>query len=95
MPLEFQIPPLDIQNANVKLLEGASTDGLPGGPIAPYHSNKLIQTDQPFKVVFGWDQVAGSWMLNGGTGISTFTWSRWARAKRRRAGGHFTDERTR
>ena len=67
MPLEFSMPYIDIQNADVKLMELASTAGAPESPVAPAISNKLIQTDQPFKVVFEWDQVDGSMWLAGGT----------------------------
>ena len=90
MPLEFQIPPLDIQNANVQLLEGASTAGLSGSPLDPDPSNKLIQTDQPFKVKIGWEQVANSWMIAGGTWHFDIYLEQMGPGEAPLAGGHFT-----
>ena len=90
MPLEFSISPLDTQNPTVKLLEGASTEAMPGVSIAPYHSNKLIQTDQPFKIVFGWDQVENSIMLQGGTWHFDIYLEQMGPGEATSAAGHFT-----
>ena len=92
MPLEFQISPLDIQNPTVGLLELDSTPPGAPGPIAPYHSNKLIQTDQPFKVVFGWDQVANSWQIDGDTWHFDIYLEQMGPKEAPPAGGHFTDD---
>ena len=90
MPLEFQIPIIKIKNADVKLMELASTAGLPGGPVEPVPSNKLIQTDQPFKVEFEWEQVAGSWMLNGCNWQFDIYLEQMGPGEAPPAGGHFT-----
>ncbi len=64
--LEFQGIAVDIQNVDVNILEKASTAGAPGSPLSPTVSNQLIQLDQPFEIKFDWDQIAGSFLLNGG-----------------------------
>lgn len=64
--LEISGITVDIQNATVRITEHHSTAAAPGGPILPATSNQLIQTDQAWDIWFKWDQVAGSFLLNGG-----------------------------
>ncbi len=64
--LEISGITVDIQNATVRITEHSSTAAAPGAPVFPATSNKLIQTDQAWDIWFKWDQVAGSFLLNGG-----------------------------
>ena len=50
---------------NCQIIEGPSSASAPADPAGGGPTNKFVQTDQPFRIQFNWNQISNSWILNG------------------------------